>query len=1243
MKKTKLWLLTMAMSLCCVAVNAHDFEVDGFYYNITSTTDMEVEVTFKENSAGELEDVYSGIVEVPSSVLYDGKEYRVTAIGECAFSGCQRISNMTVPNSIRAIGLLAFSNCTGELVINCNIPTPPEDHPYYSKGAFYGSNFTGITFGKGVTSIGNYAFHNCSSLTSITIPEGVTSIGESTFSRCSSLTSITLPEGLTSIGNYAFQYCSSLTSITIPEDVTSIGYDAFQYCSSLTSITLPEGVTSIGEAAFFDCESLTSITIPEGVTSIGEDTFSGCRSLTSINIPEGVTSIGEGAFYGCRSLTSITIPEGVTSIGEAAFSFCSSLTSINIPEGVTSIGGSAFEGCSGLTSITIPESVTSIGELAFRDCSSLTSITIPESVTSIGSSAFYGCHELKGVHINSLEGWCNIDFIGESSNPLCYAENLYIDEAKGPVKIINIPNSVKKLKNHVFHGYKKLIAITIPEGVTSIGNHAFAGTLIKNVSIPKSVTSIEYRAFSDCDSLKSVNILEGVKEIGDAAFQGCDSLKYVDIPSSIIRIGSGVFSGTNVPVIEAMNGIYKSGWLIGYTDDALQTNSFTVRDNTIGITKNALYNSGFVRVSIPSSVKHIGSNGLGFPDSICIEDIGSWCSIDLEKEQHARKGLFIDGKAVKDVSIPEGIETLNYPFYFNDSITSVALPESVTSIGDSAFYNCESLTSISIPNSVTSIGEDAFFNCKKLKDVYISDLESWLNIEFGKRVYMGIVDDIEFQQDSILNGSYYSNPLYYAKNLYVNNKLTTDIVIPKNVTEIPCGAFWHFRGIKSVVIGNNITKIGNHAFVSCTKLSSVTIGKNVKEIGCGAFAYAEPSSVYIDDLVSWCNILFGDLYSNPLCGDCNLYLNNQPVTDLTIPNGVTKINDHAFRGCYSLTNVNIGDHVKSIGDHAFQECYNLASVNIGDGVTYIGDGAFYVCPNLKSVTMGNNVESIGLSAFYYGKMDSITLSENLKKIGIGAFWGCKKFTSISIPNSVTTIGEYAFENCVGLTSVSIGNGLKSIDEKVFCQCLSLAAIVIPDNIEEIGYGAFTGCTDLSSVVLGDNVKTIGPGAFSHCTNLSSITFPESVDSIKQQAFYNCTNLRTVYCHDVEPALCGEKLYGYIFISAYYDIDLSACTLYVPDESIEAYKVAEGWKDFGSILPLSASNIESTLTSNVEIYGGRGMLTVKGIHDGEIIRVYTLDGRLLTCKISKGNNISIAVPAGKIYLVEVANEVKKIKI
>ena len=232
---------------------------------------------------------------------------------------------------------------------------------YYSSPNVYQGNVaipeevTYMNRTRKVTSIGEYAFCQCSGLTSVTIPNSVTRIGEGAFSICSVLTSVTIPNSVTSIGNYAFDGCKGLTSVTIPNSVTSIGESAFRECSGLTSITIPNSVTSIGESTFGYCSGLTSITIPNSVTSIGNGTFQYCSGLTSITIPNSVKSIGNYAFRGCSGLTSITIPNSVTSIGDGAFQYCSGLTSVTIGSGVTKIGDHAFDGVDIPTIISLIE------------------------------------------------------------------------------------------------------------------------------------------------------------------------------------------------------------------------------------------------------------------------------------------------------------------------------------------------------------------------------------------------------------------------------------------------------------------------------------------------------------------------------------------------------------------------------------------------------------------------------------------------------------------------------------------------------------------------------------------------------------------------------------------------------------------------------------------------------------------------------------------------------------------------
>ena len=462
--------------------------------------------------------------------------------------------------------------------------------------------------GKNVTSIGEEAFYDCTSLTSIEIPNSVTSIGDGAFYRCTSLTSVTIGDSVTSIGEIAFRGCTSLTIYCEAQskpsgwdtnwnysncpvvwncnnnDVANDGYiytviDGIRYGikdgkatvarqprsikeaiikESITYKNVSYPVTSIGDDAFADCESLTSVTIPNSVTSIGEEAFYDCTSLTSITIPNSVTSIGEEAFRYCTSLTSITIGDSVTSIGDGAFASCDSLTSIEIPNSVTSIGEEAFYRCASLTSVTIGDSVTSIGRYAFNFCESLTSVTIPNSVTSIGDEAFSGCESLTSVSIPN-----SVTSIGDGAFYNCTS-----------LTSIEIPNSVTSIDSWTFYGCTSLTSVSIGDSVTSIGSYAFLGcTSLVSIMVDennKAYKSIEGNLYTyDEKTLvqyaigktdKEFAIPNSVTSIGEYAFSGCTSLTSVTIGDSVTSIGKYAFSSCTSLTIYCEATSKPSGW-----------------------------------------------------------------------------------------------------------------------------------------------------------------------------------------------------------------------------------------------------------------------------------------------------------------------------------------------------------------------------------------------------------------------------------------------------------------------------------------------------------------------------------------------------------------------------------------------------------------------------------------------------------------------------------------------------------
>ncbi len=893
----------------------------------------------------------SGKLVIPSK--YNGLP--VTKIGDQAFYNCGSLTSITIPDSVTSIGDTAFCNC---------------------------SSLTSITIPDSVTSIGDTAFGSCTSLTSITIPDSVTSIARGAFYECSSLQSVTIGNGIRKIGQFAFRGCDSVrtvyisdienwceidfadetsnplyvyfssvpiklylkgelvTELVIPEGITKINDYAFYNCGSLTSIRIPDSVTNIGDCAFYKCFSLKSITIPDSVTDIASVAFYNTGYYNDSNnwendvlyignhlieakgtlsgdciIKDGTKCIADYAFSGCTSLENVTIPDSVTSMGTNTFMYCDLLKGVSIGNSVTKINDSTFWNCKSLSNIVIPDNITDIDSNAFSGCTSLASITISDSVTDIASGAFDDT-----AYYNDSNNWDNnVLYIGnhliEAKDTLSgdyvikngtrsICDNAFSDCLS--LTSVMIPDSVACIGDNVFANCKSLTNIEIPDSVNRMGYWIFSGfKSLENVKLSKnSVTNINDHAFSGCTSLTSITIPDSVTSIGDYAFGGCSNLNAVYITDLVSWCNIDFRDSSANPLCQGANlylneeqvtdlvipeGVTKIKKYAFYNCRSLT--SVKIPDGVTVIEKCAFYNCISLKsITIPDSIESIGDlNNVGCIgdepfvgctslECVYITDLASWCNIDFDggssNPLNYADNLYLNGELVTDVVIPDGVEKI--PVYA---------------------FSCTSLTSVTIPESVTSIGGSAFGNCGNLKDVYIEDIAAWCNIDFGASS---------------------ANPLCYAKNLYLNGELVTELVIPEGVTEIKSYAFYKCTFLTNVTIPDSVTSIGYDAFYGCSNLSSV----------------------YISDLASWCNIDFMKEYSNPLCYGENLYLNGNLVTDIVIPEGISKIKKYAFYNCGSLTSAKIPNGVMVIEKYAFYNCNSLESVTIPGSVISIGYAAF---------------------------------------------------------------------------------------------------------------------------------------------------------------------------------------------------------------------------------------------------------------------------------------------------------------
>lgn len=412
----------------------------------------------------------------------------------------------------------------------------------------------------------------------------------------------------------------------------------------------------------------------------------------------------------------------------------------------------------------------------------------------------------------------------------------------------------------------------------------------------------------------------------------------------------------------------------------------------------------------------------------------------------------------------------------------VAIPDGVTEIGEYAFFDCRSLTSVTIPASVKSIGRKVFEYCVSLKKINITDISAWCEIDFAK---------------------YENFPLGYTHDLYLNDELVTELVIPDGVTNIKKYAFNFCTSLKSVTIPASVKSIERYAFDGCSSLEKV----------------------YITDISSWCEIEFENYSSNPLNYATNLYLNDELITELVIPYGVTNIKNYTFCNCQSLTSVILPDSVTRIEAESFRDCSSLESIAIPNSVVSIGTRAFYWCSSLATIIFSNSVTTIGVEAFSNCEsLKSITIPNSVTNIGGGAFEGCKSLKSITIPDSIVNVGYDAFKFCFSLKKVNISDisawckiNFKNSDSNplnyanyLYLNNKLVTELLIPDGVTLIEKYAFFNCKSLNSIIIPDSVESIRKNAFCSCTALTKVMIPDCLTDIEENAFDNCKSLNYYY-------------------------------------------------------------------------------------------------------------------------------------
>lgn len=1007
----------------------------------------------------------------------NGVENEMT-IGSYAFYECLNLAKVQLPNGLKTISQYSFTDCL--LLEEVVIPNTLEVLPL--NGFYKCPELSKVTFEEGGT-------------TPLVIEDGKTTsdgYGHTSyfgpFSNCPKIQKLSFPERLTTIGKNAFT-SAPLTEVHFPSTIQSIGNNAFQYCKDLVTITFAGSCDNLTLGTYvFVNTGISSITLPNGLKIISSYTFGSCKNLTSVTIPASVTEIAAGAFSS-SGLTTITFAEGsqLETIGANAFN-STPLRSINIPQSTITIGGTAFASCKELTSVTFEGSDTeegasleSIGSRAFRDCTALTSFDFPYC----GKDAVGVYNKIKlgsGSTVNIFEGAKNLTtiYLSEAIDSIdnlfvkCPAlttivvaehnENFKVSETQ-PI-ILNVNGTAIQFLFGRVDG-----VFTIPEGVTEIGTYAFSGqTNITKVVIPSTMKTIGENAFENCTSIKEIEFANGcvLDVIGKNVFLGCRSLETISLPDGITVIPEGAFIGC-----ASLSSIKLPANLTEIDDYAF------------------VWTSSLTKLEFPDGLAKIGKKP--FKDS-GIQELNITNPTMIFADY-----AFAEMHALTTVTLPEGLTTTaKYMFASCTNLTTVNLPATLTSFATYTFQKCTALKEINLPASLKYISSDskttstsyAFDGCTALETVNFMGTE----VAFiGTYAFKGCT--------SLKAFTFPASITLIGKNAFENSGLEI-VQIPETVTTISDYAFNKCEALTSVSILGNVTTFGNYVFDKCPNLATATFNENIATIGNYTFRDCTglTSVTLPTKLTKLGNYTFQNCTS---------------LTSATLPDSLSNLGTYTFKGCTSLTSATLPSSITTIPNYTFQDCSSLASITIPTKVTTIGAYVFQNCTSLKSISIPATVTKIGGSSYSSSAytfagctaLESVEILGAIKYIGASLFRDCTSLSNFTLPKTVTQIGSYAFmgtaiqsidlskvtsigtfafQDCADLTTVTLASTLTKIYNSTFKNCASLKNITIPANVNEIGDYAFYG-TAVTSLNVPAKVTKIGKAAFNACPDLTSLT------------------------------------------------------------------------------------------------------------------------------------------------------------
>ncbi len=1105
-------------------------------------------------------------VSVP--YMIDGRV--VSSIGDFAFSGQQRIREITLPSGITYIGCYAFELCDELRTITIPAGVQTIDDYAFTKAV----RLRNVIFESGsmLHSLGDGVFSFCINLDEIILPKSLERVNGSAFFGTSSLKNIyvnagnpyitsiegvlysadkntliayptthgafyTVDENTTVIDTCAFAYSnihtiqlpeiiyikesafaySSIAEIDIPDSVIEIAKEAFSSCRLLQNVKLSKSINKIDEGIFENCESLKTIYIPYNIRTIENNAFasSGLRSIQFADESK-LEQIGKNAFKSTR-VEELYFPRSLEMIGDSAFSYCRNLNYISFEDGssIVSIGNWAFEN-SGLTSINMPEGLMSIGEQAFY-ATSVSEVTIPASVKILGGGAFAACDSLITARVSEgNEYFHDIDGVVYSVDNT----TIFVYPAGRTQTTYALIDTTRKIEKYTFARAKSLYTVVLPEGMEVLGQYSFADSEIAYIELPQSLKEIGTNAFEYCTNLSQIFIPDNVIMIGRLAFSGCSALKniYFNSTSKMSRLGNQAFAYSGIESFTIPANVSTMGQKVFIGCDSLYTVTFAPNSKLESISAymfDGCTNLQQIHFGEGSSLKSIQAHGLE----------GLQCLRDID---------FQNTKL-------ENVD--NFAFRFCGSLESIVLPDTVTNIGRYAFYGCKNLEELSIPDNVEHIGSYAFSRTKDINLYFSLDKlpeyldENWDNGIVGYYVGVISINDYDGYKYAIMSNGNISIIKYNGSATVVNldsldlggeivsigggafkDSNVVNVLLPRTLVEIHAEAFMG-SGITDIEIPATVKFIGREAFAS-TPLATVTFAGNsvLKSIESYAFnkTYQLKAVVIPASVNTLGTGVFMESGLERLLFEDNSQLSTIPkkafaktkLVDITLPDSVTLLDDNAFYGVETLRNVEFGrnDGIRIMSNVFYGT--GLTNVYIPENVTYIGEYSFVGLTLLNEFEVASNNSN-------YKSVDGLLLTKSGRKL-IAAPAGMTG--SITVPVEVEEIGFGAFEN-TKLSSINFYPyaNILSFGYRAFFGAQNITEITIPASVVSIDYYAFAYCESLERVVFVDGcqLKGIYEGAFCGDISLADINIPSSIVEISEFAFYGCSNITELKGDNIE--------------------------------------------------------------------------------------------------------------------------------